>query len=160
MTIEERLESIERRLSAAKLRNRYLLIGLAALAVGWVSMSTTGTIQAQTSENTVRAEKFELVDSQGNVRAALTETDAGPLLYLSDENGNVRVALNATDAGPGLNLWDKNEKLRVALTVLGSGTGLALSDENEKLRASLGFSDSGSWLVLKDENGRPIWSAP
>jgi len=138
MTIEERLEALERGLSAAKRRNKYLLIGLVVLAIGWAFTSTTGTVQAQGGENIVRAEKFELVDSQGNVRAALAVTDSGPTLEFYDENGKTRAALNVFDSGPMLRLYD----------------------ESETFRAVLAVSYDVPWLCLLDANGRPIWSAP
>jgi hypothetical protein len=89
----------------------------------------------------VRASRFELVDSDGNVRAALTVDGEGNSgLSLSDEEGNVRASLVLNREGiPRLNLMGK------------SGT----------VRASLGFgSDWRVQLVLSDANSQVIWSAP
>jgi len=109
MTIEERLEALERGLSAAKRRNKYLLIGLVLLAVAWAFTSATGTVQAQAGDKIIRAEKFELVDPQGRVRALLSVSDEiGPELGLFDENGKLRAGLIVSDKGPALDLLDEN----------------------------------------------------
>jgi hypothetical protein len=119
MTTEERLEALERGLSAAKRRNKYLLIGLVVFALGFGFTITTGAVQAQPDENIIRAEMFELVDSQGNTRARLGVDDSGSaLLALSDKNGEPRVVLSVTDIGPGLGMFDD------------LGPGLELLDEN------------------------------
>jgi hypothetical protein len=89
----------------------------------------------------VRASRFELVDSEGHVRAALTlDGDGNPGLSFSDAQGNVRASLVLGQEGiPCLNLMGK------------AGT----------VRASLGFgSDWRVQLVLSDANSQVIWSAP
>ena len=89
----------------------------------------------------VRASRFELVDSDGNVRAALTlDAEGNSGLSLSDEEGNVRASLVLGPEGiPRLNLMGK--------------TGA--------VRASLGFgSDWRVQLVLSDANSQVIWTAP
>ncbi|MBL7141175.1 MAG: hypothetical protein ISS74_09730 [Planctomycetes bacterium] len=42
-----------------------------------------------TSEKVIRAERFELVDGQGEVRAALTADADGPFLSLYDAAGKL-----------------------------------------------------------------------
>ena len=154
MTTEERLESLERGLSAAKLRNKYLLIGLVILAIAWAFTSTTGTVQAQAGENIIQAESFELVDSQGTVRAALVVHDDEPGLALYDENGTVRAALGMSEFGPVLGLADENGNLRATLGVSDElGPGLYLYDEIGNVRAGLDVRELGSWLYLYDEIG-------
>jgi hypothetical protein len=162
MTTEERLEALERGLSAAKRRNRYLLIGLVVLAVAWAFTITTRTVRAQSNENIVQAERFELVDSEGNVCAELSVFGSGPGLVLYDKDGAIRAGLTVSDeSGPGLSLFDENETFRARLAVSDSGPGLALYDENEKNRAKLAVLDAfGPGLYLYDENEDPVWSAP
>jgi hypothetical protein len=138
MTIEERLETLERGLSAAKRRNRYLLIGLVVLGIAWAGTITTGCVQTQTGDKAIRTEKIEVVDSQGRVRASLGVADGGPALAMYDEKGKPRAGLVVTEKVPGLFLYD----------------------ENGKLRASLGVADDGPGLLLRDLNGKTIWSAP
>ena len=89
----------------------------------------------------IRAKRFELVDSEGNVRATLQLDEAGaPGLALFDEEGRARAALVLGGEGiPRLNLLGK--------------TGV--------VRASLGFgSDWKVQRVLTDANSQVIWFAP
>lgn len=93
-----------------------------AIRVGWISISfalvvwlgscvravITGEIGPEAVEQRVKlrhvqekvvARKFELVDSQGNVRATLTmRDDARPVLLLSSETG-VKITCDDSDSG-------------------------------------------------------------
>jgi len=89
----------------------------------------------------VRAKRFELVDAEGIVRAALAIHEDGTAgIDLSDTKGQVRASLTLTTEGvPRLNLFGK------------TGT----------VRAALGFGyDWRTQLVLSDSNAQVIWSAP
>ncbi len=161
MTIEERLESLERGLSAAKRRNKYLLIGLVLLAVAWALTSATGTVQAQAGENIIRAERFELVDSQGRVRGVLSATDDGAGLYLYDENGKGCATLCVSDElGPGLAVCDANGTSRAMLDVLDGDPELVLYRADGTGRAGQTVLDRAAGLGLFRWDERPIWSAP
>jgi len=178
MTTQERLEALERGLSAAKRRNKYLLIGLVLLAVAWAFTSIAGIVQTRARDKIIRAEGLELVDSRGNVRITLGMTEFGPALRLFDENGRFRASLIVSDNGPALALCDENETPRAGLTVTEFGPGLCLYDKNGKGCADLKVSDDGpmldlfdengtfraglgaSVLVLADEKGCPVWFAP
>jgi hypothetical protein len=87
---------------------------------------------------TVRAERFELVDSQGKVRAALDVYAGSPCLVLNDAAGKGRAMLN----------------------LLANGATLALHDAQGKLRAGLHVTDKGAGLDLFDAAGKTIWRAP
>ena len=141
MTIEERLENMEREMRRVKRRNRWLL-GTILLIVGgliapWVFETTA--IRARSKEvgtvKEIRARSFVLEDEKGDVRAGL----------IVDKDGS-----------PGLRLYDENGETRAALK---DGPGLSLYDENGKTRATLGVVKGGPGLVLLDENGQVIWSA-
>ena len=161
MTIENRLEALERGLSAAKRRNRYLLVGLVVLAVIWAFTSIMGPVQAKAGENIIRAEGFELVDSHGHTSAVLGVTSRGPVLGLYDENGELRVGLTVFNGEPGLSLLDENGKFRAVLDVTDFvGPRLLMRDENGQPRASMVIVDGEPRLYLDDENGRLLWSAP
>ena len=47
----------------------------------------------ETVAKVVRAERFEVVDAKGRVRALLDVTDGNPYLGLYDENGKARAGL-------------------------------------------------------------------
>lgn len=72
MTTEDRLEILEKELSHARNRIRWLLAG-AALVVGTsVFCATTGGVKE------VRASAFTLVDRYGKPRASLSMQENGP----------------------------------------------------------------------------------
>ena len=162
MTTEERLEALERKteeqrrgLSVAKRRNKYLLIGLVILAIAWAFTSTTETVQAQAGGNIIQAEGFELVDSQGHVRAMLSLIDNEPRLTLFSENGTLFVSLGGLNGEPGqaLALCDENGMPRIALQVRDSEPELILQDENGMIRAGLVIYNGEPQLSLFGEDG-------
>jgi hypothetical protein len=96
---------------------------------------------AEAIADVIRAKRFELVDAEGIVRAALVIHEDGTAgVDLSDASGQVRASLTlAADGVPRLNL-------------LGRTGGV---------RAALGFgTDWRTQLVLSDKNAQVIWSAP
>ncbi len=106
MTLEERVENLERELAHMK-RDRV--------------------------EPEVRARSFVLVDDNGKDRAALAMTEDGPRLFLSDENGEPRVTLSVQKDGARLSLWDENGKNRVGLSVLKNGPGVSVTKDMPNL---------------------------
>ena len=89
----------------------------------------------------LRAERFELVDSQGKVRVEWGVRQAGTLV---------------------LRLYAKDGKTRTVLAVLPDGSPqLTLMDQDGKSRAAMAVGPDGSpELSLMDQNGKPIWKAP
>ncbi len=97
--------------------------------------------QAEQTAQVLRAERFELVDASGAVRAALALDEEGnPGLILLDSQGVQRASLSLMpDGSPRITLYGK--------------TGLR--------RASLGFGTE--WkvgLILADRHQQVLWSAP
>lgn len=68
----------------------------------------------------LKAEKFQLVDEAGRVRARLGLTGGGPLLALFDETGKARAELRVLDGQPSLCLNDEGQTKRASLS-LGKG---------------------------------------
>ena len=87
MTIEERLEALERELENTKLHVRRLWVGLGlavlVCALVWGFTATTGAAKG------IRANRFIVVDENGKTRVALSATEDGPKLKLFDDNGKV-----------------------------------------------------------------------
>ena len=136
----------------------------------------------------VQAERFELVDSDGKVRATLGFTvegrEGGPTLNLSDEDGKARAVLVLTPGGspslglfdgqrgavlyvqrhtgPGLSLYDKEGKILAEMGIDEDGNPrMDLSDKGRRRRASLWLDRAGSpGLALHDKDGKVIWEAP
>jgi hypothetical protein len=162
MTTEERLEKLERELTAAKCCNRRLLT-IVALTIGglglvWALTKTTSAAYAQEVEavqKVVRANRFVLVDEKGKECAVLRVDKDGPALGLYDESVEPRIVLGVNKDGPALGLYDENGKPRIGLVVLEKESQLSLSNEKGKSCVILGLDKDGPRLALSDENGNP-----
>ncbi len=154
MTVEERLEKVERELANVK-PERWLLpivaLTLGGLAVVWTSTRATFAAQARA----VHAHKFVLEDEKGQVRAELGMTEDAPWLFLSDEKGKRRALLSLTEDGlPGLFLCDEKGQSRVGLNLDKSGAMLSINGEKGKIRVWLRVTKGGEMLGMKDEKGQ------
>jgi len=181
MSIEERLEDMEREVGRQKRRSRWLLGAILVLAGGLVAAGVFKTMiipaQAQTAGTAkfIRARSILVEDENGKLRASLTVDKDGPALRLWNEKGeggavlivgkdgpwltfydekSPRVLLMVDKGGPWLGLFDENGKTRAWLAVDKDGPALRLRDENDKLRAWLAVDKDGPWLTLGDENGK------
>lgn len=182
MTIEERLEGLERESVRARRRNRRVLVvaglSIAVCAVG-VAAFFPSFVKAQPGasvEKEIRANRFTLVDESGRERGRLAVDlgDAG--LFLRDEKGRHRASLmvlkdrsllslssekgrtheatlSADNIESSLLLRDENGKVRAGLDVMGGGPRIWFRDEDGKLRAALEVDMIGPKLSLCDENG-------
>ncbi|HDR06335.1 MAG TPA: hypothetical protein ENN88_01750 [Candidatus Coatesbacteria bacterium] len=101
MTVEERLEKVERELAALK-----------------------------ADKNAIKAHEFALEDASGRVRAKLTIVGDGAGLFLFDDNGEQRVGLSMAKEGPSFVLFDKYGKQRSGMIVTDYGSLFVLFDEN------------------------------
>ncbi len=109
MTIEERLERLENKLTLLKRRSQWLFLAILLAAGAWIAFAG----------KTVRANAFILVDEQGyggfdkkgKVRAWLGTDKDGPRVVLNDEQGYGGASLAVTEDGPGLDLFDAKGKL-------------------------------------------------
>jgi hypothetical protein len=140
------------------------LIG--GIGVNWSLMGALGWAQ-KTCEQTpvVRAERFEVVDKDGKLRATLgigAEGATGLVLpdglVLTDKNGQPRASLGlAADGAPGLMLYDPGLRYRVALDVAPDGApALALAGKEGRTRAELILpTEGGPGLVLYDPGLHP-----
>lgn len=92
-------------------------------------------------EKVLQAERFEVVDQAGKVRAVLAVADSGAL---------------------GLTLADQAGKTRAILGTLSDGTPhLGFLDRTGKARALLGTMPNGRMvLALLDKHGKALWQAP
>jgi hypothetical protein len=161
MTTEERLVNLEKELAGAKCRSRVMLMGAVA-AVALVFLLCAG---GDATQKVVRAERFELVNANGNVCAAwgMSMTGGGPRLVLCDQYYRPRAQLTVEgDGNAMLVLSNQDGKNRAGLGVLTDGSVvLALSDQNGKTRAGLAADTSGHpGLVLYDQNDRVFWRTP
>jgi hypothetical protein len=162
MTTEERLEKLEKELTGAKRRSRVMLVAT-VMAVAVVFLLGAG---GEAVQKVVRAERFELMDSTGKLRAVLGLTESGqPALGLWDQDGKARAVLGLR-AGPGLadepGLWlsDHDGKVRAMLDLCCFGQpALSLLDQNGENRVTLALSAvlvkfGEPWLALHDQDGK------
>ena len=176
MTLEERLEHLEKELSRANRRNRRLLLAVALcggiVVVAWIFGPQM--LLAQNPANApkeVHANRFVLEDEKGKPRAELSMINGGPGLILSDEKGNTRVGLSVPKNEPRLELSDEKGKTRAVLELDTDGSRLNLSDEKGTERATLGVSmtktpdgkhttNHESSLLLYGPDGKVRWQTP
>jgi hypothetical protein len=117
MTIEERLENMERELGRVKRRNRWLLGAILVLVGGLVAagvfktMVTTAHAQGAGTDKQIRANSFVLDDENGKPRAILGLNKNNLLLGLQDENGKPCASLGVDEHGPALKLFGSDGKV-------------------------------------------------
>jgi len=154
MTIEERLENMEREVGRLQRRNRWLLGAILFVAGGLIVPGvfkiTAIRVRSQEAGTTkeVRARSFILEDEKGKVRAMLAVGEFGPRLSLYDENGKVRAGLWAYKDGPGLALYDENGNERFK-----AGKTTTVTPDGKKIE----YPESS--LILSGPDGKVIWSA-
>lgn len=128
------------------------------LSDGGIRRDPTTTPLTGKYPESIRAEKFELVDKTGTRRAVLAlEPNGEPALKLYDATGSLRVALSLRpDGGPHLLLWDGRTAVpRFGLALLPNGSPSAeLADRNGVLRVVFGLGTNGEpALGLFDQKG-------
>jgi hypothetical protein len=91
------------------MRMQRIAITLSMLNVAllvWM-VAPSGSTHAQTPARVLRGEAIELVDRDGQVRAAMTvESNGEAVLRLRDAKGTIRVKLGASEEGSALLLLD------------------------------------------------------
>lgn len=113
-----------------------------------------------TVADVVRARRFEMVDTAGNVRARLEDfSGLGPQLALNDDKGQLRATLGS---GPGgsvaLRLRDAKGQGRAVLSLVSDGPTLSMRDPEGREQVGLFTSSNGqSSLLMQDAAGK--WRA-
>ena len=132
-----------------------LVVGAVLLVGGRLLGPGVVMAQDKAAAEVVKAKRFEVVDAQGRVRAALGFTEDGKqVLNLSDEAENVRASLRlAPDGSPVLGMRDAAGKAQIMLAMTKEGQMLGMSDGAGNLQAQLfAQSDGQSALILHDQN--------
>lgn len=148
--------------------------------------ATPALAQGPEVADEVRAQRFALVDAEGQEQAILGFNENGePGLVLFDQAGNNRAALVLTDGNPNLMLWDADVTPRASLSLslgqpvlalydeeaeprailaaMGGDPGLQLYDGVGQVRVQVGSADTEaaiSTIALWGENGDVLWQAP
>jgi hypothetical protein len=165
MTIEERLERIER-------QNVYLRVGLGLVLLAGVALLVMGQAAPSGTVDEVRARRFALVDENGTERASLQAGKDDLLFLITDALGHHRVLLQMTRDSTRLAFVGNNQKPQVALSLVEGVPTFRLFDAQGTVRAVLGGTSletvrtgvieqrPESSLVLFDKDGKLIWRAP
>jgi hypothetical protein len=162
------------------MRLKWAVVVVALCVVVTVAAVAYAAGKASDVPEVIRAQRFELVDEEGTVHAALglgrrVEAGAGgdgllggrPVLEMYDPDGRTRVQLFAGRRGPGLDLlhktgWKPGVAVRVDKGIEeGDGHGnLVLTYEGDGTRAGVHVNEGGARLELRDHDGRTVWSRP
>jgi hypothetical protein len=159
-------------------------VAFAVAALVQPTISRAGPAE-QTAAPIVRAQRFELVDSNGTLRAVLGvgPSDNWTVLQLNDENGDVHIgmAVAADQAGMALGQGDLHSHIQMSLVgeepaiqvrneagavaVLGvkadGRLGYAGIDRTGQVRADVGLASNGQPRIsLLDPTGGTVWTAP
>ncbi len=144
--VVERLEKAERQLCWGQVAGLVVLLLLGAgLMMG----------QARSNGRTVEAEKFVLLDGEGNERALLSAGQHGVALALSDRDGTTRVRLYVNEQGTaGVSVRDAEGMSSAGLLVFKDGSPKMSFVYDGGLRASLRLGRDGlPALSLLDDDG-------
>jgi hypothetical protein len=134
----------------------------------WLFFGTSATYAQPAREvpaatKTITAERFNVVNKKGKIRATLTTDQHGePILAFFDTGGKVRAQLNTiSDGSAGLTLNGKNGRQRVSLwSLVDARAGLWLyGNRNPKANLSLyAWPEGTSAMTISNESGKIVWS--
>ena len=167
---------------------RVIVIVVACLVVTVAAIAYAAGKATSDVPEVIRAQRFEVVDAEGKVRAVLaldrvllwtgpSRPPDGALLALYDDQGKRRAEISLFPSGqPRLMLSDAQGKMRAELALSeflavlddqdklraeAALSRLTLRDGQGKTRAKLAVSPGGRPnLRLSDENGKAVWQAP
>ncbi|MFN5958566.1 MAG: hypothetical protein ACK462_11600, partial [Planctomyces sp.] len=156
MTIEARMDRLERELAAARRRVRQMVGVVAVTFAGLAATMMLGmSRQATQPAEQLRARSFVMVDDKGRARGALEMLSPGPALSLMDQNGVPRVRLlMSADDGPRLSLADAEDNPRVSIAAMAEGPVLTFSDANHTPRVGMAATADGAAVSVMDERGK------
>ena len=145
--LESRIEKLEK-------RNRLLLGALLVM----MSLALLGAApSADPEDGTVRATRFELVDTEGRVRGELSLREGAPVFSLLDETGQDRLSLNHDAGGTALFIRDEDGVVRLgAAQFANGGGGFALHGPDSTGAAVLYYDDSGSLSFYDPDGNRTL----
>jgi hypothetical protein len=115
-----------------------LAVTLTALNAGlliWIA-ALGGSTHAQAPTRVLRGEAIELVDQDGQLRAALTVESNGETVFrLRDAKGTIRVKLGASEEGSALLLLDGATEPAVHVLSRRTGTTLTMKGADGRMHA-------------------------
>ena len=101
----------------------------------------------------VRAQKFELTDSKGNVKAVMATTDDGlAVIKLFDKEGKPSVLV---DSAGQITIMGAEQKPNVVVGKTESGYGIGVYDSKGTYRAGLNITGDEPMFTLRDKDSNP-----
>jgi hypothetical protein len=129
---------LEQRISRLERVNTLLLIAVLISAAAML-------MGAVKSPATIKAQSFQLVNSEGRVQAEIVARDGNPGFYIKDEHGVDRVALFHEANASGMHVMDADGVTRIGTVQFAhGGGGFALHGPESRGAAVLYFKDEGS----------------
>lgn len=117
MTIEERLERLER-------QNRRLKKGGSVLALALVSAVIMGQVSRQKIPRVIKARKFQVVNKRGNTMVELGSIRPFGYVFVSNRKGKVVASISANHSGDGMiRTTDSESRPLVVITSKKNGEG-------------------------------------
>ncbi len=144
---------LSRRVAQLERRGRRTTLAL----VGMLGLGALGATVVAPRVEVVQAERFEVVDQEGEVRGSFGVDDVGsPRLSMKDAAGKERVAAYLKGQETYLVLRDAKGLTRIGLSIdSGPHPHVVLTDKDQKPRAHLVLGDSGHGsLIFVHEDGR------
>jgi len=131
------------------------LANFIALAVSLLALllATINSYKHAGNTQNLRVRQLQIVDANGNIRAAVSTVDNQPVIRLKDESGQDRLALVSDDQQSALLIYDAAGTVRLGASQFAhGGGGYALHGENSRGAAVLYLKQQGR-LTFYDEDG-------
>jgi hypothetical protein len=148
---------IEIRVRRLERANRILI--LVVLAAAFVLV--TGATSQGDDDDTIRSQRFELVDVDGSVRAVFrTDADGSTGIFIRDPEGSLRLSLTHDPDQSALFIYDDEGTVRIGVAQFShGGGGVALHGARSKGAAVLYHKETGS-LSFYDKDGNTTTRVP
>ncbi len=149
MTIEQRIERLEKQNRRLKAAFGVSVIGVAGLFIMGQSAPTTSPSAPLFLPERVRAKRFEVINDAGKPVVTLMSWDQGGWIETRDNQGHRLFDVSATDDGHGLlSTYNKEGNETVSLGGVKDGTGLQVvfDGRGAKLLAA-GAAEDGSGVI-------------
>jgi len=148
---------LEGRIQALERRTR-LLLGVLLVTATLALLGAAPS--AGPEDETLRATRFELVDTQGRVRGELSIRDGTPVFSLLDEAGRDRLSLHHDAGGAALFIRDDEGVIRLSAAHFAhGGSGFALHGPDSRGAAVLYYDESAS-LTFHDADDNTTLRLP
>ena len=160
MSTEDRIASLEKLVALQQRRFWFVLFSLLLIGSAWYHSTASASSNQKppsptfTSSvaDTIKASKFVLVDSDGNVRASLGVAPSGPVLVIGDEAREPTVMVVSGRGYAGVACKTKGAAEPIVSLVVSERSGGMLGITSEKHKGSVVVD--AEKIVLRHPNGK------